>query len=385
MEAFVIGAATTRFGELWGISPRTLAHEAFGHAIKDSGVDKNRLEALFVGNMLSGILGGQEHLGALFAEELGLSNIPAFHIEGACASGGLAVHAAVNAVLSGQYKCVGVLGIEKMTDYKPEVISQALMGAGSDEERVAGATFPGLYAILARVYMRKFGVSEKELASVSVKNHFHASLNPNAHFRNVLKIDDVLKSALVADPLRLLECSPVSDGASALIISGVDSKNGVEIIASEVATDSLGLSERESLTELKATQIAAGKAYKKSGIGPEDIDIAEVHDCFSIAEILALEDLGFFEKGKAGKMILNEKVTLGKSKHIVVNTSGGLKGAGHPVGATGVKQIVEITDQLKGRGGLRQVGGAKIGLTQNVGGSGATAVVHILKKHDKSG
>jgi acetyl-CoA C-acetyltransferase len=385
MDAFVIGAATTKFGELWGISPRTLARRAFGQVVSDSGINKNRVEALFVGNMLSGILGGQEHLGALFAEELGLSNVPAFHIEGACASGGLAVHAAVNAVLSGQYKTVGVLGIEKMTDYKPEVISQALMGAGSDEERTAGVTFPGLYAILARAYMRKFEVSEKELAAVSVKNHFHASLNPNAQFRNVLKIEDVLKSALVADPLRLLECSPVSDGASALIISGVDSKNGIEIIASEVATDSLGLSERESLTELKATQIAVRKAYEKSGLGPKDIDIAEVHDCFSIAEILALEDLGFFEKGKAGKMILNEKVTLGKSKHMVVNTSGGLKGAGHPVGATGVKQIVEIVDQLKGRAGLRQVDGAKVGLTQNIGGSGATAVVHILKKHDKSG
>jgi acetyl-CoA C-acetyltransferase len=218
MDAFVIGAATTKFGELWGISPRTLARRAFGQVVSDSGINKNRVEALFVGNMLSGILGGQEHLGALFAEELGLSNVPAFHIEGACASGGLAVHAAVNAVLSGQYKTVGVLGIEKMTDYKPEVISQALMGAGSDEERTAGVTFPGLYAILARAYMRKFEVSEKELAAVSVKNHFHASLNPNAQFRNVLKIEDVLKSALVADPLRLLECSPVSDGASALII-----------------------------------------------------------------------------------------------------------------------------------------------------------------------
>jgi acetyl-CoA C-acetyltransferase len=385
MNAFIIGAATTKFGELWGISPRTLAHGAFGQAVSDSGVNKNRVEALFVGNMLSGILGGQEHLGALFAEELGLSNVPAFHIEGACASGGLAVHAAVNAVLSGQYKTVGVLGIEKMTDYKPEVISQALMGAGSDEERTAGITFPGLYAILARAYMRKFEVSEKELAAVSVKNHFHASLNPNAQFRNVLEIEDVLKSALVADPLRLLECSPVSDGASALIISGVDSKNGIEIMASEVATDSLGLSERESLIELKATQIAARKAYEKSGFGPKDIDVAEVHDCFSIAEILALEDLGFFEKGKAGRMILNEKVTLGKSKRMVVNTSGGLKGAGHPVGATGVKQIVEIVDQLKGRAGSRQVGGAKVGLTQNIGGSGATAVIHIIKKHDKSG
>lgn len=380
MKTFILGAATTKFGELWGISPRTLARESFENAIKDSGLAKGKIEALFVGNMLSGLLGGQEHLGALFAEELGLTGVPAFHIEGACASGGLAVHAAINSVLSGEYKTVAVLGVEKMTDYKPEVVSTALMGAGSDEERAAGATFPGLYAMLARAYMRKYGVTEKELAAVSVKNHFHASLNPNAQFHNILRLEDVLKSPLVADPLRLLECSPVTDGAAALIITGIDSKKGVKVLASEVGTDTLGLAQRESLTELRATQIAARKAYSKSNVEPKDVNVAEVHDCFSIAEILALEDLGFFEKGKAGEEILKRNATLGKSKHLVVNTSGGLKGAGHPVGATGVKQIVEIFDQLKGRAGKRQADGAKVGLTQNVGGSGATAVVHILQK-----
>jgi acetyl-CoA C-acetyltransferase len=380
MNIFVTGAATTKFGELWGVSPRALAREAFENALKDSGFRKNQIEALFVGNMLSGILGGQEHLGALFTEELGLSNIPAFHIEGACASGGLAVHTAVDAVASGRYKTVAVLGVEKMTDYKPEVISTALMGAGSDEERAAGATFPGLYATIARAYMHKYKIAEKELASVSVKNHYHASLNPNAQFQNILTLDAVMKSPLVADPLRLLECSPISDGAAALVITNTAGKNAVEIIASEVAADSLGLAQRESLTGLKATQIASRKAYKVSGVNPNDIDVAEVHDCFSIAEILALEDLGFFAKGKAGKAILDGQVTLGLSKHLVVNTSGGLKAAGHPVGATGVKQIVEIVDQLKDRAGKRQVKGAKIGLTQNVGGSGGTAVVHIFKK-----
>jgi acetyl-CoA C-acetyltransferase len=379
MIIYVAGASVTKFGELWGTSPRVITREAFDKAIKDSGINKNQIDALFVGNMLSGILGGQEHLGALFAEELELFNIPAFHIEGACASGGLAVHTAVNSILSGQYRTVVVLGVEKMTDYKPEVISTALMGAGSDEERSAGATFPGLYAILARAYMAKYKITEKELAAVSVKNHFHASLNPNAQFQNVLTIDNVIKSALVSDPLRLLECSPVTDGASALVITSIKPKNAIEILASEVATDTLGLSQRESLTELKATQIASQKAYKKSGLNPKDIDVAEVHDCFSIAEILALEDLGFFAKGKAGSAILKGEVTLGVSKHLVVNTSGGLKGAGHPVGATGVRQIVEIFDQLKGRAGKRQVKGATIGLTQNVGGSGATTVVHIFK------
>lgn len=380
MNIFVAGAATTKFGELWGVSPRAMAREAFENALKDSGFQKNKIEALFVGNMLSGILGGQEHLGALFAEELGIFNMPAFHIEGACASGGLTVHTAVNSILSGRYKTVAVLGVEKMTDYRPEVLSTALMGAGSDEERAAGATFPGLYAILARAYMAKYKIMEKEMASVSVKNHFHASLNPNAQFQNILTINAVMKSPPVSDPLKLLECAPISDGAAALVITCTGSKNAIEIVASEVATDTLGLAQRGSLTELKSTQIASQRAYKNSGFEPKEIDVAEVHDCFSIAEILALEDLGFFAKGKAGMAILKGWVTLGSSKHLVVNTSGGLKGAGHPVGATGVKQIVEIVDQLEGRAGKRQVKDAKIGLTQNVGGSGATAVVHILKK-----
>lgn len=379
MTVFITGGSVTKFGELWGTSPRVLAHEVFENALTNAKITKAKIESLYVGNMLAGILGGQEHLGALFAEELGLTDIPAFHIEGACASGGLAVHAATLAVASGQYKTVAVLGVEKMTDYKPEVISTALMGAGSDEERMAGATFPGLYAILARAYMEKYKVSERQLASVSVKNHFHASLNPNAQFRNVLTIDTVMKSSLVADPLKLLECSPVTDGAAALIITSADVKGAVEIIASEVATDTLGLAQRGSLTSLPATQTASDKAYRKAGIGPKDVDVAEVHDCFSIAEILALEDLGFYAKGTAGQSILKGEVTLGRSKHLVVNTSGGLKGAGHPVGATGVKQIVEVINQLKGKAGKRQVKGAKIGLTQNVGGSGATAVVHILK------
>jgi acetyl-CoA C-acetyltransferase len=380
MNVFITGAATTKFGELWDISPRTLAREAFEGALKDAKIERGRVEALFVGNMLSGILGGQEHLGALCAEELGLLPKPAFHIEGACASGGLAAHAAINSVLSGSYKTVVVLGVEKMTDYKPEVISSALMAAGLDEERAAGATFPGLYAILARTYLQKYKVAENEFASVSVKNHFHANLNPNAQFHHLLTIEDVIKSSLVADPLRLLECSPISDGAAAIVITSLKTKNGIEILASEAATDTLGLAQRQSLTELRATQVASQKAYKTSGLGPNNIDVAEVHDCFSIAEILALEDLGFFAKGKAGGEIAKGIVTLGSSKHLVVNTSGGLKGAGHPVGATGVKQIVEIFDQLKGRAGKRQVNNAKIGLTQNIGGSGATAVIHILKK-----
>lgn len=359
MNIYITGAATTKFGELWEETLESLGKEAMEKAISDARVPKNKIEALFVGNMLSGILGGQEHLGPLFTEMLELA-IPAFHIEGACASGGLALNTAINSILSGKYETVMVLGVEKMTDYRMEVVSKALMGAASEAERDSGVTFPGLYAILARAYMDEFGLTERELAKIPVRSHYYAHLNPNAQFHNLITVNDVMQSPYVADPLKLLECSPVSDGASAVIITSRKPKNGVEIAASEVATDSLSLTKRESLTSLMATKIAAGKAYKKAGINPGDIDIAEVHDCFSIAQVLAIQDLGLTEK-------------------TVINTSGGLKGAGHPVGATGIKQIVEIVDQLKNRAGKRQIKSLKLGMSHNVGGSGATAVVHILK------
>ena len=382
MKIYITGAATTKFGELWGISPRSLAREAVTDALTDARLAPTRVQALFVGNMLSGMLGGQEHLGAFFAEELGLG-VAAFKIEGACASGGVALHNAVNSVLSGQYETVVALGIEKMTDHKPEDVATALMGAGSEEERLAGATFPGLYAILARAHMQAFGTSEEELAAVAVKNHYHASLNPNAQFHNMITVEQVMRSSKIADPLKLLDCSPISDGAAAVVVTSeklkVKSDKRVEILASAVATDTLGLAQRKSLTELQATQEASKKAYKTAGIGPKDIDVAEVHDCFTIAEILAMEDLGFYKKGKAAHAIASGKTRLGTSDHLIVNPSGGLKGCGHPVGATGIKQVVELVEQLRGRTGARQVQKARIGLAHNVGGDGPTAVVHILK------
>ena len=378
MKVSIIGASTTKFGELWSVSPRALAHEATSGALKDAGIDAGRIQALFVGNMLSGMLGGQEHLGAFFAEELGFSHAAAIKIEGACASGGLAIHAAVNGILSGQYETVAVLGVEKMTDHKPEDVAAALMGAGSSEERASGCTFPGLYAILARVHMQKFGTTQEDMAAVAVKNHYHASLNPNAQFHRPITIEAVLQSHKVADPLKLLDCSPISDGAAALVLTSA--KHGVSIVASAVATDTLGLAERNNLTQLQATKEAATRAYKQAGIEAKDVDVAEVHDCFTIAEILALEDLGITKKGDAAGGIRRGGFTLGSAKRVVVNPSGGLKGCGHPIGATGVKQVVELVEQLRGEAGKRQVKDARVGLAHNVGGSGATAVVHILKK-----
>jgi acetyl-CoA C-acetyltransferase len=383
MNVAVLAGVNSKFGELWNTAPRDLATKVVDEAIYEAGIKKTEIEAVFVANMLSGTLGGQDHLGAFFAEELGLP-VAAFKIEGACASGGLAVHAGVMAISSGLYNTVLVLGLEKMTDHKPEEVAKALMGAGSDTEREAGATFPALYAMIARLHMEKYGTTEEQMAAVAVKNHYHASLNSHAQFRNEISIEKVMKSSSIASPLKLLDCSPMSDGASALILSntkgGEKSNNQtIKIIASAVSTDSLGLSEREDLTSIHSAKRAAEIAYHQAKLNPSDIDIAEVHDCFTIAEIIAMEDLGFFKKGEAAQAIFDGKTTLGKGR-LVVNTSGGLKAAGHPVGATGIKQVVEIYQQLSGKAGNKQVIGVKYGLTHNVGGSGATAVVHILKK-----
>lgn len=382
-EINCLGATTTKFGELWNVSPRELARNVFSEALTASGLKPREIDALFVGNMLSGILGNQANLGSLFAEELGVY-IPAFRLEGACASGGLALHNGINSIRAGQYKTVMVLGIEKMTDHTQDEITHALMAAGSDEERSSGITFPGLYALIARSYMQEYKVGEKVIASVSVKNHYHGSLNPKAQFQAPITVEAVMKSGKIADPLKLLDCSPISDGAAAVIITGDEKvkkrhKKPVRITASEVATDSLGLCDRKSFTSLSSVVQAGEAAYKKAGLGPKDIDVAELHDCFSIAEVIATEDLGLSPRGKGASDIAAGKHTLGKGK-IVTNSSGGLKACGHPVGATGVKQIVEIVEQLRHEAGKRQVPGAKAGLAHNVGGSGTIAIVHILQK-----
>jgi acetyl-CoA C-acetyltransferase len=379
MNVYILGASTSKFGELWDVSPRKLARETSLQALAEARITPSSVQALFVGNMLSGLLGNQQNLGSFYSEELHIKG-GACTIEGACASGGLAFHAGVNAVLSGQYETVLVLGIEKMTDHKPEEIARALMSAGTDVERSSGLTFPGLYALIAKAYMEKYGATTTMLASVAVKNHFHASFNPNAQFQKKILIEDVQRSACVADPLRMLDCSPISDGASAVILSSKrpKTKKAVLVAASSVGTDSLGLSERSDITTLSATVFASNKAYKIAQVGPSDIDVAEVHDCFSIAEIVALEDLGFYPKGTAGERALHFTTQLG-GKGVIVNTSGGLKACGHPVGATGVKQIAELYTQLQNKAGARQVKNARVGLAHNVGGSGGTAVVSILK------
>ncbi|MEM4662408.1 MAG: thiolase domain-containing protein [Candidatus Diapherotrites archaeon] len=380
----IVGAGVTKFDEHWDLSFRELILDAAIKAISSSGLQGEKIEAIYGGCMASGRFIGQEHIGALIADQLGLNPIPSTRVEAACASGGVALRTAYLAIKSGVHDIVAVGGVEKMTELSTEGVSFALGGAGDQEiELFHGATFPSLYALLARAHMNEFGTTEEQMAAVAVKNHANAMLNPNAQFHRIITIEEVMKSGYVAEPIKVLDCSPITDGAAALILCSNQKAEelglkGVEILASEQASDTLAITGRKSLVELKATRMAAQKAYKKTGLSPKDIDFAEVHDCFTIAEILAIEDLGFFEKGEGG--IATEKGYTSLKGKIPINPSGGLKGKGHPVGATGVAQAVEAYYQLMGMAEERQVKKAKIGLSHNVGGSGATAVVTIYKK-----
>ena len=382
MNIKILGIGMTQFGELWSKSLVDLAEEAAVKAIKDAYLQLSALDAIFVGNMLSGAVTGQEHLGALIAERLNLK-IPAMRIEGACASGAMAVYQGIQGIASGRFNRVLIIGVEKMTDLSSAEVNKALMGASAeDEEGVNGLTFASLYALMAKAYMEKYGLKEKDLAEVAVKNHYHASLNPLAQFPFEVTLKQVLESPMIADPLKVLDCSPISDGAAAVVMSRrqltVDGGQiPVSIIGNSLVSDTLSLSARKDITEQWATKKAADEALQMAGIKLEEIDLAEVHDCFTIAEIISLESLGFFKKGTAAKATAKGETRFDGS--LPVNTSGGLKACGHPVGATGVKQIIELVLQLRGQAGKRQVKKAKIGLAQNLGGSGSTAVVHILK------
>lgn len=384
-EVAVIGIGMTEFGELWQKSFRELVAEAGVKAILDAGIEGEDIDAMYIGGMSTGRFIGQEHVGSLALEVAGLEDlhIPATRVEAACASGGVAMHQGYIAVASGMYDIVVVGGAEKMTDVVGGEATNILASAADREwESFFGATFPGLYALMARYHMHHHGTTQEQLAMVAVKNHHNGSLNPKAQFRREISVEDVLNSPIVAEPLHLLDCSPITDGAAAAILAPVDiarkyTDKIIKIKASVQACDTLSFHSRSRFDSLPAAVHAAKKAYEMAGVKPSDIDVAEVHDCFTIAEIIAIEDLGFVEKGKGGKATEDGLTAL--DGQIPVNTSGGLKAKGHPVGATGVAQINEIVMQLRGEADKRQVKGATIGLTHNVGGSGGTAVIHILE------
>ncbi len=381
-DVAIIGVGMNdRWGELWKYSLRNIFVEAALRAIDDAGVE--RVDSMYVGCMSSGLFTGQEHISALLADYLGLAPIPAVRVESACASGGNALRLGYLEVASGASDIVLVGGVEKMTDVDGSKATLALAAASDFEwEAFNGVTFPGLYAMMARRHMYEFGTKPEHLAAVSVKNHHNGKLNPVAQFQMEITIDTVLGSVLVADPLHILDCSPITDGAAALILCPADmakkyNSNPVKITASAVATDTMALHGRKSLVTINSAVEAAKKAYGQAGLDPSKIDIAEVHDCFTISEICLIEDLGFVEKGKGGEFSKAGNTAI--DGEIPVNTSGGLKSKGHPVGATGVAQAIEVYKQLRGEAGKRQVKGARTGLCHNMGGSGGTSAVHIME------
>jgi len=380
----VIGVGETKFGEHWYKSFRDLAVEAGIKSMEDANLERKDIGALFVGNMSAGKFIGQEHVASLVADHLGFSGIPCIRTESACASGSLAFRQALLSLQSGAYDAVMVEGVEKMTDIIGSQASLALMGAGDQEwEASVGLTFPGLYALIARRHMHEYGTTPEQLAMFSVNNHKNAVKNPDAQFRFEISVEDVLNSPLIADPLHLLDCSPITDGAASVLLATEDFikkkkiKNPIWVLGSGQSSDTVALQDRKSLTSMFVTIDAAKKAYKQSGLKPKDIKIAEVHDCFSINGLVAIEDLGFCKKGEGGKFIEDGNISLGST--VSINTSGGLKAKGHPVGATGISQIIEIVKQLRGECEKRQVD-AKYGLTHNIGGSGASCLVHIFGK-----
>lgn len=384
-DVAVIGVGLTKFGELWDKSFRQLIAEAGSKAILDANIEGKDIDALYVGSMSSGRFVDQEHIGALVAEVSGFSHlhIPATRIEGACASGGLAVREGYLSIASGMNDIVVVGGIEKMNDVGGGAATDILATAADQEwEAFFGATFPAIYAMIATRHMHEYGTTKEQLAQVAVKNHANGALNPYAQYRSPISLETVLKSTTVAYPLGLLDCSPVSDGAASIILCAADKAKNytdkpVKIIGSGQASDTLSLHGRRDICTLDATVYAAKMAYKQANLTPKDINFAEVHDCFTIAEICAIEDLGFVKKGEGGKAIDQKITTLDGS--LPINTSGGLKAKGHPVGATGVAQIIELTMQLRGEAEKRQIKDAHIGLAHNVGGSGATCVIHIME------
>jgi acetyl-CoA C-acetyltransferase len=367
-EIFLIGQGQTRFGELWDKGITELMEDAVDAAIASSPLTALDIDMIIVSNMLAEVTNGQAHLSAI-ASSLLPHHPPAIRIESACGSGAFALHTACAMLESGRARNVLVIGVEKMTDVSVDDVASGLMGAASaEEERPAGLTFPGIFGLIAQRYMHEHGLTRDDLSIVSAVHHAQAVENPFAQFRSAVTPEAVTRSSMIASPLRLLDCSPISDGAAAVILSA-DRTGPVRIAASQIATDALSLVDRPMITSFSATKDAAERAFAEAKISQKDIGALEIHDCFSIAALINLEDLGFAEPG--------EGIAVYKALHkgtagFTVNMSGGLKGCGHPVGATGIKQIIDVAKRL-------QASKQRYGLAQNFGGACATCGVHILE------
>ena len=378
----VVATGKTAFGSFPELSIRELAREAGAKCLEGSKADPDQIEALYVGNFAGPSFVGQNHLAPYIGSALGLDGVPCTRFEAACASSGSAFFHAYSAVAGGLYDLVLVVGVEKMTSQTTARTTDILASAGDlGGEVKAGATFPSLFAMITRRHMHDFGTTREHLAAVAVKNHANGAKNPLAHLRKPITMEKALSGRMIAEPLTLYDCSLISDGAAAVLLCASDraaefTDKPVCVRGVAQASDRLALDEKEDISTFSAVRAAGDKAFRAAGVRPKDIDVAEIHDCFTIAEIIALEDLGFVERGRGGPATLEGYTALDGEKP--VNTSGGLKSKGHPVGATGVAQICEVVEQIRGECGERQVKHAKIGLIENLGGSGATCVVSVL-------
>ncbi|MDA1208590.1 MAG: beta-ketoacyl synthase N-terminal-like domain-containing protein [bacterium] len=363
-DIYITGTGQTPFGEHWDMGLRELMDSAIDSAIKDAGISVLDIDLVIVANMLAERTSDQAHLGAM-ASSLLPHQPPALRVESACASGAMALHTACGMLESGKVETVLVVGVEKMTDADTGAIASGLMGAADSElDSPSGITFPGIFGLIANRYMYEHSLSRERLSAVSAKHHSNAMANPFAQFRMEVSPEAVTSSTTVAEPLCMLDCSPISDGAAACILS-TKHQSSLKIAASQIASDTVSITQRESITGFKATKQAAAKAFAEAAIHRNDIAHLEIHDCFSIAAIINLEDLGYAAPGTGVKLYENP----GKQ---TINASGGLKACGHPVAATGVKQIIDIGKQLK-------ASGKRYGLAHNFGGACATCGIHILE------
>ncbi len=380
----VLGIGQTPVDEHWDKSLRHLAGDATTAAIADAHIEPTAVESLYVGNMLSGALNKQENLGALIADWVGLRGIEASKIEAACGSGAAAFRSGVIAVASGVNDLVLVVGVEKMTETGgTNTTSHLASAADADYEAAQGLSFVALNALIMRRYLHEFGWKHNDFAPFSINAHANGAKNPNARLQEAITQKDYSRARMVADPINLLDASPIGDGSAAILLCPAEKiqRNGqplITVAASAAATDSIAVHDRFDAMRLAAAETSAQKAYAQANVAPSDIDFFELHDAFSIMAALSLEACGFAERGQSVRLGLENQITLhGK---IPVATRGGLKARGHPVGATGVYQLVEVIQQLRGQGGDTQVPEAKIGMAQNIGGSGATVITHILRR-----
>lgn len=376
-DTYVTGVGMTPFGKHHDASLKSLSLSVCREAILDAG--KPKIDAIITANLVGSQLAGQEILDSIIASELGLDQVPTYKTSGACASGGLAFRQAYQMVSSGVYDTVLVVGVEKMTHLPTSEVTQVFNTAldHDSNEGGTGLTFPAFFGIAAHRYMHEHGAEKRHLANVALKNRQYAVRNKLAQFRKETSIEEILEARMITTPLGLFDCSPMTDGAAAAIVSAKPKKKDVKIIASGQASGPPLMQETQDILTIKAIQQSANQAYEQASLGPEDIDVAEIHDCFSITELIAIEELGFVEKGTGW-----EAVEQGLTKHggkVPVNTSGGLLSRGHAISATGVAQVIQIVSQLRGTA-ANQVDDARIGMAQNLGGTGAYSVVHLFER-----